>query len=193
MKVKRIILFFVCFSSITLYCLRVYNVSNKEYIYQIKYYNIGEEVSLDDDFFDIKEDAPNGYSISVINSEMISRNDFIYKYNISENEIPIFYENIYLITAKFHNYNENLNEKSGVNLTYYALQAGEYMTYAYRDVIPKINNINSFAFSLAPNSEIELIIPFFINPEYISSRRLKKGHPTLVVSLYPNKKCIYLS
>lgn len=75
----------------------------------------------------------------------------------------------------------------------YTERESYYMTYAYRDVIPKINNINSFAFSLAPNSEIELIIPFFINPEYISSRRLKKGHPTLVVSLYPNKKCIYLS
>ena len=193
MKNKRIILFLVIIIMISLYCLRVNQLCKKEYIYHIQYYNHGEEVSLDNDFFDIKQDAPNGYSIKVLKTELISREDFMYKYNISEEAIPRFYENVYLVTAKFHNYNEILNENTGVNLTYYVLQDDEYMTYAYREVIPAINNINTFAFSLIPNSDAELIIPFFINPEYVSIQRLKNGNPTLIASLYPNKKAIYLN
>lgn len=178
---------------VLLYCLRAYQLSKEDYIYNILYYHLGEEVSLDNDFFDIKQDAPNGYSIKVVKTELISRDDFMYEYNISEEAIPYFYENVYLVTAKFHNYNEILNQNTGVNLTYYVLQDDEYMTYAYREVIPAINNINTFTFSLIPNSDAELIIPFFINPKYVSIQRLKNGNPTLIVSLYPNKKSIYLN
>ena len=66
-------------------------------------------------------------------------------------------------------------------------------SYIYLGKRKKLNETNSIAFSLIPNSDAELIIPFFINPEYVSIQRLKNGNPTLIVSLYPNKKAIYLN
>ena len=86
-----------------------------------------------------------------------------------------------------------INQQSGVDLSHFILQESECMTFAYKDIIPTINNINTYAFSLMPNNDEELLIPFFINPEYISPERLLKGNPSLVITLYPNKKCILLN
>ena len=48
------------------------------------------------------------------------------------------------------------------------------MTYASRDLISAINENTKYAFSLMPNSDQDILIPFCINPYYISIDRIKK-------------------
>ena len=56
-----------------------------------------------------------------------------------------------------------------------------------------INGFNSIKFSLRYNSEIDIIIPFHVDAEYINVEKLCVGKPMLIVSLYPHKKIIELN
>lgn len=193
MKSKVIISIITCISLISIYCVRIAHISKKDFYPKTIIYNFGTEVDFEKDFFDSIQDSAPDYSITVLDKELMNREKFISVYNINEEDVPAFFSHIFLVKARFHNNNDVISQKSGIDLSHFMLQESECMTFAYREIIPTINNISTYAFSLMPNTDEELLIPFFINPKYISPERLTKGNPTLVITLYPNKKCILLN
>lgn len=192
MKIKVIISIITCIF-FSIYCIRIAHISKNDFYPKTITYNFGTEVDFEKDFFYNIQDSATNYSIIVLDKELMDREKFISIYNIDEKDVPAFFSHIFLVKARFHNNNDVINQQSGVDLSHFILQESECMTFAYKDIIPTINNINTYAFSLMPNNDEELLIPFFINPEYISPERLLKGNPSLVITLYPNKKCILLN
>ncbi len=171
--------------------LRVIYVNNNTIAPEKLKYKIGDEVAIEDDFFDQSSEKMNGYSIKVTDTDILTIDEFESKYGEYKNEFNSEY--IYLITAVFKNNNNSLGESAGINLGQYILQQNSYINYIDREAYQLTNENDSIKFSLRENSEMEFVIPFDINSMYIDIEELKSCKPTLVVSLYPHKKVIELN
>lgn len=84
MKHKRMI---IALSIITLlsYVTRVIYINNNSFAPEIKTYKIGDEVLIENDFFDRSTEKMDGYSVTVLGTEMISVDKFQLKYSDYEN------------------------------------------------------------------------------------------------------------
>lgn len=153
-------------------------------------YKIGDEVSIDNDYFDNSLEKMNGYSVSVLNNDIISINDFMQMYSSYNNELNADY--MYLIKVEFRNIDNDYGTNAGIDLGQYILQESSYINFVDREAFSLINGSDNIKFALRRDSTKELIIPFHIDTFYIDIKKLKNGNPKLVVSLYPNKKTIEL-
>ncbi|MBR5180432.1 MAG: DUF5028 domain-containing protein [Lachnospiraceae bacterium] len=178
---------------IILYSVRMISINKATNSSKTITYEYGAEVPFENDFYDDITDNPHGYSISVVDNRIMDRESFLSFYNVCEDDIPEMYSFIYLVKTRIRNNNENVSQQYGINLSRFALQDEEFMTYSYRSLIPEINGLNTFSFSLMPNTEVELLIPFCINTEYTTRKHLENGNAVLVITLYPNKKCLSLN
>lgn len=190
MKHKRMI---IALSIITLlsYVTRVIYINNNSFAPEIKTYKIGDEVLIENDFFDRSTEKMDGYSVTVLGTEMISVDKFQLKYSDYENGLNA--DSIYLVRVLFKNIDNTLGVNSGINLGQYMIQHGSYINYVDREAYGLINKFDSLSFCLRTNSEKEFILPFDINSRYIDEGTLQSWNTTLVVSLYPHKKVIILN
>ena len=101
----------------------------------------------------------------------------------------LFAENVLLVKVLVRNVD---NTNGGINFGYYLIQEGSYISFLNRDAYPFVNKHDTLMFSIKPNTEMEFVLPFNIDSNYIDIEKLKSGTPTLVVSLYPHKKVIEL-
>lgn len=186
-KISFIILLIIL---ITIYTIRLLYVNNNTLAPKLITYNIGEEVSIENDFFDNSSEKMNGYSLIVTDTNIISIDDFKSEYSMFKNDMHADY--ICLVKVIFKNNDNEFGESAGINLEQYILQEKSYINFPDREAFQLINNINALMFSLRVNSEKELIIPFDINNNYMDVRKLKSNVGSLVVSLYPHKKIIKL-
>ncbi len=176
---------------VIVYISRVIYVNSNTIAPEIVKYKIGDEVPIEDDFFDQSSEKMNGYSIKVTDTDILTIDEFESKYGEYENEFHAEY--IYIVTAIFKNSNNSLGESAGIDLGQYILQQNSYINFIDREAYELINEFDSIKFALRENSEMEFVIPFDINSMYIDIEELKSGDPTLVVSLYPHKKVIKLN
>lgn len=189
MKHKSIIFFVTII--VIFYVIRVSNLNDNIYFPNENIYNIGEEVELNEDFFNTSTEISDGYTLKVIDSEIYSIDDFIVKYNVKNNNIKRF-DYVYIVKANFKNISNDKIGKAGINLSHYILQETSYITLMENDILSIVNNFDQNSFSLYLNSEKEIMIPFAISKKDIDIERLIDGKLRLVVSLYPNKKVIRL-
>lgn len=187
-KISFIIIFVIL---IIVYTIRLLYINNNTFVPELITYNIGEEVSIENDFFDNSSEKMNGYSLVVKDTNVISIDDFKSEYSTFENEMHADY--IYLVKVVFKNNDNEFGESAGINLGQYILQKNSYINFPDKEAFQLINSIDSLMFSLRVNSEKELIIPFDMDTNYIDVKKLKSGVPSLVVSLYPHKKIIKLN
>lgn len=186
-KISFIIIFVIL---IIVYTIRLLYINNNTLAPELITYNIGEEVSIENDFFDNSSEKMNGYSLVVKDTNVVSIDDFKSEYSTFKNEMHADY--IYLVKVVFKNNDNEFGESAGINLGQYILQKKSYINFPDKEAFQLINSIDSLMFSLRVNSEKELIIPFDIDTNYIDVKKLKSGVPSLVVSLYPHKKIIKL-
>ena len=189
MKHKSIV-FFVTIM-VMFYIIRVSNLNDNTYFPDETIYNIGEEVELNEDFFNTSTENSDGYTLKVIDSEIYSIDDFIVKYNVKNNNIKCF-DYVYVVKANFKNISNDKIGEAGINLSHYILQETSYITLMENDILSIVNNFDQNSFSLYLNSEKEIMIPFAISKKGIDIEHLINGKLQLVVSLYPNKKVIKL-
>ena len=166
----------------------VYNHSVKA---KSVYYSIGEEVEIGDDYFDTSQERMKGYSVTMLDYEVVSIEEFKERYPDYHNERKAEY--MCMIKARFRNIDNNYGNAAGIDLGQYILQNRAYINFIDRDAYPLINGFDSLKFALRVNTEKEMILPYHIDSLYISASKLKNGDSQLVVSLYPNKKIISFS
>jgi len=188
---KKISFIIVLIILTIIYVIRLLYINNNTLAPELTTYNIGEEVSIENDFFDNSSEKMNGYSLVVKDTNIISIDDFKSRYSTFKNEMHADY--ICLVKVIFKNNDNEFGESAGINLEQYILQEKSYINFPDREAFQLINSIDSLMFSLRVDSEKELIIPFDINNNYIDVKKLKSGVPSLVVSLYPHKKIIKLN
>ena len=187
MKIK----IFVTIISIILvisYITRLIYINNKTFAPKIITYSIGEEVPIEDDFFDSSFEKMNGYSLTVTDTKIVSIDEFKSEYSEFKNQMNAEY--ICLVKVTFRNNDNAFGEGAGINLEQYMIQEKSYINLPDKEAFRLINGFDSLMFSLRLNSEKELIIPFDINTDYIDIKKIKSGNTSLVVSLYPHKKVI---
>lgn len=189
MKNKIFVISILLFLAI-FYILRVISVNSNTLGSEEMKYRIGDEVLIENDFFDSSSEKMNGYSVTVTDINILSIDEFKSEYGEFENEMHAEY--IYLVKTTFKNENNKLGEKAGIDLGQYILQENSYINFINREAYKLTNEIDSLTFSLRENSEMEFVIPFTIDSMYINIEKLKSGDPTLIVSLYPHKKIIEL-
>lgn len=175
--------------------LRIFyiNKKNNEYTSNKRYYNIGEEVQFEKDFFFNSFEKSEGYSITVLDTSYLTVDDFKAKYSINDDSILDFADYIYMIKANFKNNSNDKETKEGVNIQQLLLQESSYISYPDNKSFEILNDFDSLAFSLDIGTEREFIIPFGIDEKYISLKELLNNDTNLVISLYPNKKIIALN
>lgn len=135
-------------------------------------YKIGDEVAIENDYFDNSSEKMNGYTVTVLGIELIPINEFKNKYNNYDNETTSGY--MYLVNVRFKNINNQFGNNAGIDLGQYILQESAYINFIDREAYGLINDFNSIQFSLRINSEMEFIIPFHIDSFYINKSKLKK-------------------
>ncbi len=175
---------------IIIYIVRVVYINTHNLAPKNVSYKIGDVVDLNNDYFDNSLEKMDGYSISVLNTDIISINDFMQKYNGYNNEMNADY--MYLLNVEFRNIDNDYGTNAGIDLGQYILQESSYINFIDREAFSLINGFDNIKFALRRNSKKELIIPFHIDTFYIDIKKLKNGNPKLVISLYPNKKTIEL-
>ena len=188
---KKIIKIFTAVSISVIYIIRVFYINNNSYAPKIKKYNSSETVPIENDFFDSSNEKMDGYYVKLLNTELLTINEFESQYGTINNDLQADY--IFLVKVLFINDDNGYGENAGINLTQYILQEKSYINFINREVYCAVNDFKSLSFSLRKNSEKEFIIPFGINCNHIDIERIKNGSPELVVSLYPNKKSIKLN
>lgn len=173
---------------------RFFHINKKMQVYASteKFYNIGDEVPLEKDFFFNIEESAEGYSITVLDTYYLPVDEFKKQYNITDNSFLEFSEYVYMIKANFKNNNSTTSENTGISINRLVLQESSFISYPDTKAFMLINEFDYAGFSLSPAQEREFIIPFGINEDYININRLNTGETRLVVSLYPNKKMINL-
>ncbi len=177
---------------VMIFGIRVYFVNSKIRYPINKYYKKGDEVAIENDFFDNDTENMEGYSINVKDTELLSMENFYNKYNIKNKEKFINSDYIFLVKVNFKNTNNKLGVNAGINLGQYMITNGAYLNYCDRDAYTYVNDFKSLTFSLREGTNKDFVIPFTINKMHISEEKFKKGSPQLIVSLYPTRKSILL-
>lgn len=186
----RIIITILLLILITTYISRVYYVNSHTYAPDELPYKMNSEVQIENDYFDSSSELMNGYSVTVLDNDIISVDEFQQQYHDYKNRMNAEY--ICLVKARFKNVDNDLGDNAGIDLGHYILQEESYINFMDKEAYELINGFSSIKFSLRLNSEIDIIIPFRVDTEYINVEKLKIGNPTLIVSLYPHKKIIEL-
>lgn len=187
----KIIVIALSIITVISYVARVVYININSFAPEVTAYSLGNEVPIENDFFDSSSEKMNGYSVIVLDTEMVSIDKFQSEYSDFKNELHA--ENIYLVKVLFKNIDNALGENAGINIGQYMIQNGSYINFVDRETYELINGFDTLAFCLRTNSEKEFILPFDINSQYIDAETLRSGNTTLIVSLYPHKKIIKLN
>lgn len=192
MKHSKIIKIISIIAIIAICCVRIYCVNSKP-IYPLNIvYAKGTEVGIEDDFFDSSKEKMDGYSIEVLDTELLTANDFYDEYNVPQNERNYYFDYMYLVNVKFCNNTNEMGENAGIKLPNYLLVNNSFMTLSDFNFYKYVNGSSELKFSLHKGTEADIMLPFPISEEKISINKFKKGNPELVISLYPTRKSILL-
>ena len=174
-----------------LYLIRVVYINTNTLAPKVTTYKVGDEVPIENDYFNSSDEKMDGYTITVLDSKIVSIDEFQAEHAEFVNELHA--DNIYLVKVLVKNIDNKLEGRAGIDFGHYMIQNGSFMNIVSRDAYPFVNNFDTLAFSLRYGSEMEFILPFNINSRYIDIDKLETEFTDLVVSLYPHQKIIYIN
>lgn len=190
----KIIIPFLSFFLIAFIIFRIFSVNSTAIQQQVEYYDIGQEVKLDGCFTNIVDENTNGYSVTVYSGRVTTFEEFAKKYGGSTE--PSAYE----LTSESKIIELDVSIKNEKNTDGYIFLRGWGLQSVNDEWIPCMELWNmefeqtagSFNFTLKPNSEMRLSIPFETNNDY---ELMHNDYPIeesydLVVSRAPVKKII---
>ena len=192
-NITKIIIGVIVLISVILYICIVFNINKNSYQPEICTYQIGEEIMLNGDFFFNESDKANGYCIKALNTNIITKEEFINKYTVDNKDLFEFSEHIYLVEVNFKNISAVDDGSTGIDLSNYMLQSEAFMEYINCEAFGYINEIDYPKFYLDKGTDCNFILPFGIDSEYISLNELSGDNTSLVISLFPCKNIIYLN
>ncbi len=174
--------------------IRVYHVNRNLKKSVVKVYDKGQVVPIGKDFFDKSTEDMDGYTVKVLDSELVSSKDFLTRYKERSGLLGKDVDYLYVIKIAVKNEYNMRGEETGIDLFQYMLQGTDYVLrindIAYKLTMPNMDG--NLAFSLRRGKEpMEFILPFEVmTRSYTTVDHLKADTPKLVVSQYPNKKML---
>lgn len=190
----KIIIPFLSFFLIAFIIFRIFSVNSTAIQQQVEYYDIGQEVKLDGCFTNIVDENTNGYSVTVYSGRVTTFEEFAKKYGGSTE--PSAYE----LTSESKIIELDVSIKNEKNTDGYIFLRGWGLQSENDEWIPCMELWNmefkqtaeSSNFTLKPNSEMRLSIPFETNNDY---ELMHNDYPiedsyNMVISRAPVKKII---
>lgn len=193
MKKKLIIIFMVvlaiCWGG------RFYILNKNVDVPIVQVFAKGEQVAVEKDFFDYAKESMDGYTVTVLDAELLSVQDFLKKYDAMEQaeNLGIFTDYIYTVHVSIANEHNPYTNEKGIPACRYLLQGVNY-TLSFEDTCYQIANpdMPGSSFSLREGTSMEMILTFDVMSKITSIEHLSDDIPKLVITLYPHKKMIKL-
>lgn len=202
MKKKRMIIVIAILGFVIGSAIRIYWVNKGVEKQKTAYFKMNETVEFGQDFNIDSSKIMDGYSMKVLDSEVLSTEDFYKTYHLIAEDEQLMEDPLvkyyYIVKAVFSNKDNQEGENQGIDLSNLLLTGKDYSVVAnimaYGMINP--NMPQGLGFSLRPNSSLEVLIPYAIIPGSIAKnekdalRKLTKESPMLQVTSYPTKKMI---
>ena len=163
---------------------------------EVENYKMNEWVSLGGSFFRSNEEKTEGYSVKITNYEVISREDYLKKYNLEDTSVSEENSFSYFMELTVSVMNEN-NEDGKVMIADWVLvgKNGDFVTtmdpQLLMDTDDRINDYLS-SVTTASGKEISLKLAYPMTGMKSEEVVAKNAVYKLAVTKYPVRKYIYL-
>ena len=160
---KKISIVVLCILIFCVWAFNVYRVNSTVERVLVKVHPMEQWVEYGDNFYDKARENRNGYSVKVVDAEVIAFDDFLKQNNISvyKDEELFKPEYIYDVTVIVKNKN---NTDSGISMIDTTLNSINNIMQVDFDVFdalyPQLNG--SISFSVKPGTEMEFHFPFVV-------------------------------
>lgn len=199
---KKIIAIVVILCLVTGSGIRICRVNKDVERQKISYFQTNETVEYGQDFNIDSSKIIDGYTIKVLDSEVLSTKELYRKYNLMTDEEELmedpFVKYYYIVKVIFSNNDNKDGETRGIDLSNLFLTGKDYSVVvncmSYEMINP--NMPKGLGFSLRPDTSVEVLIPFAIIPENMAKsekdayKKLTEEPPMLQITSYPTKKLI---
>jgi hypothetical protein len=155
----------------------------------------GTEVPVGRDFFDRSDEDMDGYTVTILDAELIPTRDYLDSIGASEQSeiLGTFTDYIYAVCVSIANIDNPYTDQKGIALERYYLQGVDYTLSLERACFQLANpTMPGTSFSLKQGTSKEIILPFEVMSEFISLARLSSSPPRLQISQYPTQKLLEL-
>lgn len=187
--VAIVILCILCIAGI-----RFYFVNRNLKLPSIQEFVKGSTVPYENDFTFSSEECISGYSVKVLDSEILPVKDFYQKYDIPITELgeDLLTKYYYTVTVSYSNDNNNSSTMTGVNLSNTSLIGTNYYMVIDSQIFSLINpDMPGIGFSLAPETSKKLILPYAVVPSaHTDYEGLREDVPKLQITEYPHRKLL---
>lgn len=178
--------------------IRVYSINREAKVPEKKYFPMNECVEFGKDFYKSAEEMIDGYTIEVLDSEVLKMEDFCDKYQIEKRDSIEEKNCYYLVRAKVTNHTNQTNGEHGVSIANLTLAGKNYIVIADLEMYTTLNTDmpDEIGFALAPGDSKEILIPYEIYPENITGNEeriveiMEENPPFLKITEYPTQKLI---
>lgn len=196
MKKRGNILLFISLCLIFSFAIRVYFVNRDVSKPPMKEYKKGEIVTFDEGYSVDNRKISKGYTIQILDSEILSVEDFREKYNLSEGDLEgqyNFTNAYYIVKAKFTNINNQEGEEQGISLLSLPLVGKNYMVVFNAIAYPHLNPTMPIGggFSLRPGTDMTVYLTYaIIAGNAPGIEEFRKDPPQLQIAEYPIRKML---
>lgn len=173
--------------------IRFYSVNKDVDSPVIQMYEKGEEVPIEEDFFDYASEDMDGYTITVLDAELLPVGEFLQKNNAMDQaeNLGLFTDYIYTVHISVANRHNPYTGEKGVALQQYVLHGTNYVL-SLEDTCYQIANpdMPGTSFSLKEGTDMEITLTFDVMSETTGIQHILKDPPKLVITQYPHQKMI---
>ena len=160
---KKILIVFVCILIFCVWAFNIYRINSTAERVPVKVHSMEQWVEYSDNFYDKATENRTGYSVKVVDAEVVAFDEFLKQNNISvyKDEELFKPEYIYDVTVIIKNKN---NTDSGISMIDTTLNSINNIMQVDFDVFdalyPQLNG--SISFSVKPGTEMEFHFPFVV-------------------------------
>lgn len=177
-----------------LWGFRIVDVSREATVAEEEIYDFNEDVDLGKNYFHSSEEIAEGYTITVLDSEILTLEDYTGKYDFDPSYInpdvnssfPVTH--IYEVRVKLKNVANDHAGEQGIDFSQYALLGVDYRLGLEYDAYAISNPTmeGSLGVSVKKGDEFEFVLPFAIrNYSGLMKHILNNDTPFLQVTQYP--------
>jgi hypothetical protein len=194
---KRIMIITACVVLAAAWGVRFYFVNKDIDRPILQVFEKGEEVPIGKDFYHRSDEDRNGYTFTVLDSELLTIADFMQKYEAADEQRELmgeYTDYVYAVRVSITNHYNMGGEQRGIDLFQTFLQGTDYYlmadTTCFQIANPNIN-VPGLSFSLRQDSSLEMVIPYGVMSDRgISIQHLMDDPPKLLISSYPHQKML---
>lgn len=173
--------------------IRFYSVNKDVDSPVIQVYEKGEEVPIENDFFSYASEDMDGYTVTVLDAELLPVVDFLQKYNAEDQteNLGILTDYIYIVRISVANQYNPYNGEKGIALQQYVLHGTDYVL-SLEDTCYQIANpdMPGTSFSLKKGTNMEITLTFDVISKATSIQHILDDEPKLMITQYPHQKMI---